>query len=68
LDEFLLNGNHEDGRTDGDVNGVVFKSSRLTEVPLAIFTTFINLKFLNIRDTQLKTIVKSTFQSCDQLN
>jgi len=43
---------HLDGKTDRDVNGVVIKSSQLAEIPLAIFTTFINLKFLNIRDTQ----------------
>lgn len=67
LDEFKITGQHLPGKTNFNVEGVVFTSSTLSKVPRLVFLTFKNLKFLNIKGTKLATIDETTFESCGNL-
>lgn len=52
-----FNGTHDDNRTDADVDLVQIYSSNTPFIINQLFTTFPNLRFLNIYDSNLATIV-----------
>jgi Leucine-rich repeat (LRR) protein len=52
-DEIFIYGDHDAGKNDFDVAGVVFEYSRVTAIPGEVFQTFRNMREINVEFTEL---------------
>jgi Leucine-rich repeat (LRR) protein len=66
-DNFVITGNHMTGKSDSDVNGVIFLRSKLAKIPSTIFNKFSKLTHLTAANIGISTADASTLESCGSL-
>lgn len=61
----IIQGEHLTGFTDDDVERVIFLRSRISIIPLDVFTTFTNLQILDVSGSGLRSI--NRLENCENL-
>lgn len=66
-DPIVMRGQHLSGKTNFDVNDVSFLSSEVRYFPIAIFTIFPNVRFLNAKASRKHNLRRTVMKKCGKI-